>query len=331
MSLLSDPFQRQINYLRLSVTDHCNYHCHYCRDSEHLTQTTKNEILSYEEITRIVQIFAELGVTKVRLTGGEPLLRKNLVKLISQLKKIPGINDLPLSTNAHLLTSLAQQLKTAGINRINISIDSLKNDRFRQITRGGELDKVISGIDTAINIGLKPIKLNMVVMHGINDDEIENLIDFAINRKIDIRFIETMPIGSSGINSSTQHYSEADIFDRIQNHLPNQLIKVVADKTSGPAKNYKIQNTDSSVGIISAVSNHFCESCNRLRLTAKGRLILCLGQENSISLRDAIRSNKSNQEIKLMITEVLKFKPKRHEFDSNINNIDQVQMVEIGG
>lgn len=331
MNHLNDPFHRQINYLRLSVTDHCNYRCHYCRSEEHITHTQKSEILTYEEITRIIQIFAELGVSKVRLTGGEPLLRKNLVDLITQIKKIPNIVDLPLSTNAHLLAPMVHQLKQSGVNRINISIDSLQNDRFKQITHGGDLRKVIQGIDAAIEAGIKPIKLNMVVMRGVNDDEIESMIDFAINRKIDIRFIETMPIGVSGINTNSQHYSEAHIFKRIEAHLPNRLISLVPSKTSGPATNYAIQNSDSSVGIISAVSNHFCQSCNRLRLTAKGRLILCLGQENSVSLRDALRSNKTNQEIKTIILDALKHKPKRHEFDTNLNNINQAQMVEIGG
>lgn len=331
MDQLIDPFNRRITYLRVSVTDHCNYRCHYCRDEDHLTNTARDDLLSYEELARIVRLFSELGITKVRLTGGEPLLRKDILKLATMLGEIPGIDDIPLSTNAHLLSPLAKQLQTAGINRVNISIDSLDQDRFKQITRGGDLDKVIQGIDTAIESGMHPIKLNMVVMRDVNDDEIEAMIDFAIERKIDIRFIETMPIGTAGINAVDHHYSEAAILKRIQAHLENRLTATKAKQTAGPAKSYLINNTNTSVGTISAVSNNFCSSCNRVRLTAKGRLILCLGQENSISLRDLIRLGKSDKEIKIMIVNAINKKPEKHEFDTDIDNIDGAQMVEIGG
>ncbi len=331
MNKLIDPFNRNITYLRMSVTDHCNYRCYYCRDENHITYTTRNEILSYEEITKIVRLFSELGVTKVRLTGGEPLLRKDILSLASMLGKLPNINDIPLSTNAHLLAPITSQLKTAGVNRVNISIDSLDAKRFKRITRGGDLAKVIQGIDAAIKVGMQPIKLNMVVMRGVNDDEIEAMIDFAIERKIDIRFIETMPIGTAGIDLLGQHYSEADILKRTHAHLPNRLSAVKSKQTSGPAKSYLIKNTNSSVGTISAVSNNFCNSCNRVRLTAKGRLILCLGQKNSVSLRDALRSNMSDNEIKLLIIKAINHKPERHEFDTEVYNIDNAQMVEIGG
>jgi cyclic pyranopterin phosphate synthase len=287
--------------------------------------------MSYEEIAKIVRLFSELGVTKVRLTGGEPLLRKDILSLALMLGEIPTINDIPISTNAHLLAPIAKKLKAAGINRANISIDSLDKDRFKQITRGGDLDKVIQGIDAAIESGMSPIKLNMVVMRGVNDDEIEAMIDFSIKRKLDIRFIETMPIGTAGIDAVDLHYSEADILKRIRAHLPNRLITIKAKQTSGPAKGYLIENTNSSVGTISAVSNNFCDSCNRVRLTAKGQLILCLGQKNSVSLRDALRSDMSDDDIKIMIVNAIINKPERHEFDTNINNIDSAQMVEIGG
>jgi cyclic pyranopterin phosphate synthase len=331
MLQLTDPFNRNITYLRVSVTDHCNYRCHYCRDEDHVTDTARSEILSYEEIARIVRLFAELGITKVRLTGGEPLLRNDILKLATMLGEIPGIDDIPLSTNAHLLSPIANQLQKVGINRVNISIDSLNQDRFEQITRGGDLDKVIQGIDSAIESGMNPIKLNMVVMRGVNDDEIEAMIDFAIERKIDIRFIETMPIGTAGIDAVDHHYSEAEIVKRIRAHLPDRLITVKSKQTAGPAKSYLINNTETSVGTISAVSNNFCSSCNRVRLTAKGQLILCLGQENSISLRDAIRSNMNDNDIKAMIINAITHKPEKHEFDTDIDNIDSAQMVEIGG
>lgn len=330
MSLI-DPFNRNITYLRVSVTDHCNYHCHYCRDEDHITDTNRGEMLSYEEIAKIVRLFSELGVTKVRLTGGEPLLRKDILSLATLLGNIDNITDIPLSTNAHLLAPIADKLKAAGINRANISIDSLNKDKFAEITRGGDLSKVIQGIDSAIEAGMNPIKINMVVMHGVNDDEIEAMIDFAIKRNIDIRFIETMPIGTAGIDALGQHYSEADILKRIRAHLPNQLTSATSKQTAGPAKSFHIDGTNTCVGTISAVSNNFCDSCNRVRLTAKGRLILCLGQENSVSLRDALRSGMSDDEIKTLITRAINFKPERHEFDTQIHNISSAQMVEIGG
>lgn len=331
MQKLIDPFNRNITYLRVSVTDHCNYHCRYCRDEDHIVSTTRNEIMSYEEITTVCRLFSELGVTKIRLTGGEPLLRKDILNLATKLGGISAINDIPISTNAHLLAPIANQLKAAGINRVNISIDSLDKKRFKQITRGGDLDKVIQGIDAAIAAGMTPIKLNMVVMRGVNDDEIEAIIDFAIARNIDIRFIETMPIGAAGIDTVERHYSESDILKRMHMHLPNRLLAIHSKQTAGPAKNYSIKNSKSFVGIISAVSNNFCNDCNRVRLTAKGQLILCLGQKNAISLRDAIRSDMSDNEVKSMIIKAISNKPKKHEFDSNINNINNVQMVEIGG
>lgn len=331
MQTLIDPFNRKITYLRVSVTDHCNYRCHYCRDETHITDTARGEILSYEEITKIVRLFSELGVTKVRLTGGEPLLRKDILNLATLLGDIDNIDDLPLSTNAHLLAPIAEKLQTAGINRVNISLDSLDEDRFSKITRGGNLNKVIQGIDAAIKSGMNPIKLNMVVMRGVNDDEIEAMIDFAIGRNIDIRFIETMPIGMAGIDIFNQHYSEADMLNRIHAHLPDKLSLAKSKQTGGPAKSFVIDGTNTCVGTICAVSNNFCESCNRVRLTAKGQLLLCLGQQNSVSLRDALRANMSDNEIKKLIMQAVSFKPESHEFDTKIRNIDSAQMVEIGG
>ncbi|NYT28238.1 MAG: GTP 3',8-cyclase MoaA [Candidatus Thiodubiliella endoseptemdiera] len=331
MTTLIDPFSRKINYLRISVTDHCNYRCFYCRDEFHNNRTTRSKVLSLEEIARIARLFSELGVSKVRLTGGEPLIRKNILSLVEMLGKIPNINDIPLSTNAHLLKQHAQELQHLGVNRVNISIDSLQEKRFSDITRGGDLSKVIKGIDAAIMAGMHPIKLNMVVMQDTNADEIEAMLDFAIDREIDIRFIETMPIGTSGIEASRQHISQADILARVEAHLKQDLQKIQLHDTDGPAHNYQIINSKSRVGVISAVSDNFCTTCNRVRLTAKGQLILCLGQENSVSLRDAIRAHKTDDEIKQIIINAIGKKPEKHEFNTNINNIELRQMVEIGG
>jgi cyclic pyranopterin phosphate synthase len=331
MPKLIDKFGRQINYLRLSVTEHCNYRCFYCRDDEHTLNCKREDILSYEDIEKIVQLFTQLGITKVRLTGGEPLLRRGIAKIAKLISRIDGINDVPLSTNAHLLEKFAGKLYQNGINRVNISIDSLIPERFEKVTRGGDLSEVIKGIDAAIQAGMHPIKMNMVAMRGVNEDEIESMIDFAINKGIDIRFIETMPIGSAGIEALAQHISEKDILAKINKHLNNQLTPIASNKTAGPAHNFKIKGTNSTVGIISAVSNNFCQTCNRIRLTAKGDLILCLGQQDSISLRDAVRSDLTDDEIKSMIINAINKKPEKHEFNSVIDNISNRQMVEIGG
>jgi cyclic pyranopterin phosphate synthase len=331
MTKLIDKFGREINYLRLSITEHCNYRCFYCRDDEYMPNCKREDILSYEEIQRIVQLFAELGITKVRLTGGEPLIRRGIVKIANMVSSVTGITDVALSTNAHLLAKIAHKLHKNGINRVNISIDSLIPAKFKKITRGGDVNEVIKGIDAAIASGMHPIKINAVAMLGVNDDEIGSMIDFAISKGIDIRFIETMPIGSAGIQTSTQYMSEKDILAKINQHIQGQLIPLISKKTDGPASNYKIKNTNTVVGIISAVSNHFCQACNRVRLTAKGNLILCLGQEYSVDLKNALRSDLSDEKIKQLIINAINKKPEKHVFNSVIDNISNRQMVEIGG
>ena len=331
MPKLIDKFSREISYLRLSVTEHCNYRCFYCRDDEHTPNCKRKDILSYEDIEKIVQLFAQLGITKVRLTGGEPLLRRGIVKIAKLISHVDGINDVPLSTNAHLLEKFAKKLHQNGVNRVNISIDSLIPEKFEKITRGGDLTQVIKGIDAAIQAGMSPVKINMVAMRGVNDDEIESMVDFAITKGIDVRFIETMPIGSVGIEALEQHISEKDIFAKLNKHLGNKLNPINSSKTDGPAHNFKIKGTNSTVGIISAVSNHFCQTCNRVRLTAKGDLILCLGQEDAISLKNAVRSDLTDNEIKNMIVNAINKKPEKHEFNTIVGNISNRQMVEIGG
>jgi len=331
MAQLIDKFDREINYLRISITEHCNFRCFYCRDDEHVPNCKREDILSYEDIQKIVRLFAEMGISKVRITGGEPLLRRGIVKIASLISSTPGITDVPLSTNAQLLGKFADKLQKNGVNRVNISIDSLIPKRFKEITRGGEVADVINGIDKAIAAGMHPIKINAVAMRGVNDDEIESLVDFAIDKGIDIRFIETMPIGTAGIENQSQHMSEKEIIKRINTHLKGKITPIKPKKTDGPATNYKIDNTSSTVGVISAVSNHFCQTCNRVRLTAKGELILCLGQEDAISLKDLVRSDLSDDEIKQKIMNAINKKPEKHEFNSSIDNISNRQMAEIGG
>jgi len=326
---LKDLFDRQINYLRVSVTDHCNYKCFYCRTPDDSAGSLSDEFLSTTEICKIVRNFTELGVRKVRLTGGEPLLRKDIGKIIKSLGKLPKLANLSLSTNAHLLDKHAASFKRSGLDRVNISLDTLDHTRFKTITQGGDLDKVLSGIEAAIQSGLQPLKINMVVMRGENADEIENMLDYAIAKNIQLRFIETMPVGTAGAGSTGKFFPAEEILSRVQRHCKSSLVEIYAKQDSGPARIYQVKGTAVKVGVISAMSQHFCDTCNRVRLTAKGRLILCLGQENSVSLRDALRSGKSDKQLKELITAAIALKPERHEFADNKFMINK--MVNLGG
>jgi len=328
---LEDSFKRQINYLRLSVTDHCNYKCFYCRVPDDSAGSLSQEFLTPEEIKRISGIFAELGVRKIRLTGGEPLIRKDITKIVKLLGKLPQLDNLSLSTNAHLLDKFAKELKNNGLDRVNISLDTLQNKRFTEITKGGDLSKVLAGIEAAIKADLQPIKINMVVMRGMNDDEIENMLDYAISKNIQLRFIETMPVGSAGAGSVDNFFPADEILKRTQKHCNSALIEINSKHDAGPARIYKVQGTAVKIGVISAMSQHFCDTCNRVRLTARGRLILCLGQENSVSLRDALRSEMTDLEIKNLITEAVNKKPERHEFTTSITKVINSKMVSLGG
>lgn len=322
-----DSFGREINYIRLSVTEHCNYHCTYCREEDHKVWSDRESVLSFEEITRIINIFAKLGITKVRLTGGEPLLRKDIDILAKQLKNIKGIEHIPLSTNAHLLDVWAEKLHHAGVRTLNISLDSIDTEKFHTITQGGDLPRVLAGIQTAKALGMH-IKLNMVVMDNVNTDEIIPLLQFALDNDLELRYIETMPIGIAGISATKHHFSKEKIVQKITQKFGN-LIPLTSEKNAGPATLFQIQNK--KFGIISAVSDEFCSSCNRLRITTEGKLILCLGQENSLDLKDLLRNSNDDKTITQAIVSAVSKKPEKHYFNSDINNIEARQMVEIGG
>ncbi len=332
MAELIDPFQRKIEYLRVSVTDKCNYRCGYCMPPEGAHPEGRHtEYLDFDEMVRIVRAFAELGVKKVRLTGGEPLVRKGIPELVADLSAISQLQEIALSTNAHYLDRYAEPLATAGLQRINVSLDSLKADKFRAITRGGDLHRVLRGIDAAQAAGLNPVKINMVVMKGTNDDEIEAMVDFAQARGVEVRFIETMPIGSAGISIMDQHYPAEKILERVKTHVGDALVPLLNRSHDGPARNFRIGTTQSKIGVISAVSQHFCETCNRVRLTARGVLALCLGQEDSVNLRDPLRSGISDEALKQLIVDAIAKKPERHHFNENVHNIEFRQMVNLGG
>jgi len=331
MSLI-DPFNRKVEYLRVSVTDKCNYRCDYCMPERGVhPDGVHTEYLSYDELARIIKAFVNLGVAKIRLTGGEPLVRKNLSYLVGKISQYKGLEDIALSTNAHHLEREAEALTQAGITRANISIDSLRVKRFKNITRGGDLVKVLAGVDKALEAGMQPIKFNMVVMKGTNDDEIEAMVDYGLNKGVEVRFIETMPIGPAGIAMMDQHYSADKILARVKAHVGTNLIPSAGKSHDGPARNFLISGTNTRIGVISAVSQHFCESCNRVRLTARGVLALCLGQEDSVDLRTPLRNGVSDKELEQIIVNAMLRKPEKHEFNENVHNIEFRQMVSLGG
>jgi cyclic pyranopterin phosphate synthase len=314
---LIDPFGRHIEYVRLSVADKCNLRCFYCLPEGHNDFEQPEHWLTFDETVRVINAFAELGVARVRITGGEPLIRKNLPALASRLHALPGITDLSLSTNAVLLEKHAQALIESGISRINVSLDSLQPDRFRQIT-GGELAPVLRGLKAARNAGFAPVKINMVAMKGINDDEFEAMVEFCIEHDFTLRFIETMPIGSTGVKASDhyinlQHVRQtlAERFDLVPGVMPG----------GGPARYMKVKNTDLRIGFITPISQHFCETCNRVRLSVDGTLFMCLGQEDRLELRPLLRNGISDEALKQAIIGAIALKPEKHEFNDQPGQI----------
>ncbi len=329
---LVDPFNRTIDYLRVSITEKCNYRCGYCMPEEGAhPEGHHSEYLSFDELAKIIHAFSDLGVKKVRVTGGEPLVRKGVPDFIKQIKQFKGLQEIALSTNAHFLDKYAHALKEAGLDRCNISIDTLKPTLFKSITRGGDLSKVLAGVDAGIAAGLNPIKFNCVVMKGTNDSEIEAMVDYGIEKGIEVRFIEMMPIGEAGISLMDQHYPMDKIMARIRAHVGKDLIPSTGKSHDGPAKNFLIKGTNTRVGVISAVSQHFCEACNRVRLTSTGVLALCLGQADSVDLRTPVRDGVSHEELKQIIVNSMLKKPERHFFNENVHNIEFKQMVSLGG
>ncbi len=307
---LIDAYGRSIEYLRLSVTDRCDLRCQYCLPKGFKDFHVPEEWLSYEEITRVVAAFARLGTRRIRLTGGEPLVRANLPELVTQIARIPEIDDLSLSTNATRLAKSAAALKTAGVSRINVSLDTLQAERFKQIT-GGKLDKVLDGLMAAKAAGFAPIKINMVVMQGTNDDEIEDMVEFCIAHDFTLRFIETMPVGSTGQSASGQYVDLQQVKQRLAQRY--ELIPGMMPG-GGPARYVQVAGTDLRIGFITPISQHFCETCNRVRLSADGTLYMCLGQNDAYPLRDILRQGCSDDALMEHIQQAIQLKPERHEF-----------------
>lgn len=337
MSRLKDNYQRTIDYLRISVTDRCNLRCIYCMPPEGLIPFEHKEILSYEEIVRVARIATSIGVRKIRITGGEPLVRKNITYLISFLRSMAGIEELSLTTNGILLSRFANQLAEAGLDRVNISLDSLKPDKYREITRGGDITMVLKGIEEAEMAGLRPIKINMVPIRGTNDNEIVEFARLTLKYPYQVRFIEFMPFGTEDMWSPEKFISTDEmksIVARIGPITPAKLTK------AGPARYYRFDDALGVIGFISPLSHHFCRECNRLRLTADGKLRPCLFSETEIDLKPALRSGASDNEIERLIKLSIETKPEGHNI--TIHNIGlsslfkkregcKSQMSKIGG
>lgn len=310
MNQLVDPFQRRIEYVRVSVTDRCDLRCFYCMPEGFHGFEEPEDWLTHDEIERVVRAFTTMGVRRIRLTGGEPLVRKNLTNLAARLAALPQLEDLSLSTNATRLAKHALALKHAGVSRINVSLDSLKPDIFKQITKG-KLEKVIAGLMAAKKAGLSPVKINMVVMKGINEDEVESMVEFCLEHGFTLRFIETMPVGDTGRNASDHFVDLADVRARLAKHfdlLPGAM------PGGGPARYVRVSGTDMNIGFITPISQHFCDTCNRVRLSVDGTLFLCLGQEDRFELRPLLRDGISDAGLEEAIRTAISFKPERHEF-----------------
>ncbi len=328
MTGLCDSFQRPINYLRISVTDRCNLRCIYCMPSDGDCLMPQGNVLTFEEIYTIVQAAAELGVNKIRITGGEPLVRSGLPKLIRMLAQINTIDDISLTTNGALLSRYATELKNAGLRRVNVSLDTLKQDKFEFITRGSNnLADVLEGIKVAKSVGLNPVKINMVVMSGINEDEILDFATRTINDEWHVRFIELMPFGDEG-DTAPQFVPASDIKKRLESL--GELEPCLHSIGNGPAKYFRFLHASGTVGFITPVSEHFCFNCNRLRLTSDGKLRLCLLAEDEIDLKQPMRSGISSAELKQLIEQAVANKPLRHHLTEGFGP-EHRPMTQVGG
>lgn len=307
---LTDPFGRNIEYVRLSVTDRCDLRCFYCMPEGFTDFETPDHWLTFDEVERVIAAFGRLGVNRVRVTGGEPLVRKGLPDLTSRLAILPGIEDLSLSTNAVQLTKHSAALRRGGVQRLNVSLDTLKPERFKAITKG-KLEKVLEGLMQAKADGFAPIKINMVVMKGVNDDEVEDMVDFCLQHGFTLRFIETMPMGDTGRNASDQFIDLQEIKKRLMKRF--ELVPGVMPG-GGPARYMQVAGTNLNIGFITPMSQHFCETCNRVRLSVDGTLYMCLGQAHNYELRPRLRAGISDAELEAAIVEAIALKPERHEF-----------------
>lgn len=324
-----DSHGRNINYLRISITDRCNLRCRYCMPYTGVEKLKHFSILSLEEIARLVRVAAQAGIRKVRLTGGEPLVRRNVAQLIRYIRAVPEIDDISLTTNGTLFVGLAEELKEAGLDRINFSLDSLVPERFEYITRVGQLDTVKKAIDKALNLGLNPVKINTVLIRGFNDDEIMDFADLAYTLPLHVRFIEFMPIGDLQFWNRDNIITSRETKNIIARRY--QLIDAKKIKGSGPAKYYNLEGGKGSVGFISPMSNHFCAECNRIRMTAEGKLRGCLYDKRELDLRQAMNYGASDEQLRQLFLETINGKPDKHHMNSGWGADNRRKMYQIGG
>ncbi|HEU4661149.1 MAG TPA: GTP 3',8-cyclase MoaA [Pseudolabrys sp.] len=311
-SMLVDPFQRAITYLRVSVTDRCDFRCVYCM-SEHMAFLPKAEVLSLEELDRLCSAFIERGVTKLRLTGGEPLVRRGIMALFRSLSRhlVSGaLEELTLTTNGSQLAKYASELKGYGVERVNVSLDTLNHDKFRAITRWGDLDKVLAGIDAAQTAGLK-VKINAVALRGVNEDEFSELLEWSHGRGMDLTIIEVMPLGDIGQERLDQYLPLSVVRARLAERY---TLDPIDYRTGGPARYVRVKETGGRLGFITPMTHNFCESCNRVRVTCTGTLYMCLGHEDAADLRKPLRASESNGPLYAAIDEAIARKPKGHDF-----------------
>ena len=325
---LQDGYNRSVSYVRISVTDRCNLRCRYC-SAPTFAPHSRAQILSYEEILRLVNVLVGLEVDKVRLTGGEPLVRRHLDSLISRLNDIDGINDISLTTNGVLLEKLAVPLWAAGLRRVNISLDTLDPVRFKEITGRDYFDRVKAGIEAALAIGFSPVKINVVVMRGVNDDELVNFAQLTRKYPLHVRFIEYMPIGSGSVWNPADMVSGARILEKIATEIAD--LEPVIAKLGGPARLYRLPGAPGKIGVITAMSSHFCDSCNRIRVTSDGRLRACLLSDAEFDLREVLRRGEDPAKIIEVVRAAVAAKSAEHGLSCNAKRKCARVMSTIGG
>lgn len=322
---MRDSYSREINYLRLSITDRCNFRCKYCMPEQGITKIPHDKIISYEHIVRLVQAASEIGINKIRLTGGEPLTRKDLPKLVKKIDGIDGIDDLSLTTNGSLLEGLSNELASSGLDRVNVSLDAIDPDKFTEITRRCDVEKVLSGISAATEAGLTPVKINTVIVKGMNESEILPLVDFAVANELPVRFIELMPMGEAA-KRSLESLSLKEVTEIIKRKW--DLSKTDGPHGNGPATYYRVRNgeREGMVGFIFPLSKNFCDGCNRIRMTSRGTIRPCLARDEEYTLDI---DNTSIEELSTRLAEIIKRKPYEHKWDTK--SITAGEMSKIGG
>lgn len=322
-----DIYNRKIDYIRISITDRCNLRCIYCMPEEGIKLIDHKEVLSYEEIIRLCRQFAKIGISKVKITGGEPLVRKDVHKLIKAIKEIDGIDNVTMTTNGILLENVIDDLVNAGLDAVNISIDTLREDRYREITRLGDINKVMRGIKKCLTYKNLKVKINCVPIKGENEEELLDLINLCKDNDISIRFIEVMPIG---LGRNMKGFSDEEVIDIVEKNL-GKLTPYHGKLGNGPSTYYSLEGYKGKIGFISAVNHKFCESCNRVRLTCEGFLKACLQYNIGTDLRELLRSGKSDEEILEAIKNTIYNKPEEHSFNLIIEKEEQKAMSQIGG